>query len=134
MVPKLMAVPVGDGLRVRDRTGAVTVTVGGKRDRRFCQPLCVTGRVLCITAGPIHDQSKTGDDPTVEAGTVICLAIDNVRLVLTEKLFHTGLGPQPSLYRKVGIEPFDAKIVQKFTNMLLLHIYLNLNLSLRKNI
>ena len=47
----------------------------------------------------------------MNAGTVVCLTIDNVRLVLTEKVFHTGYGPQPSLYRKVGIEPFEARII-----------------------
>ncbi len=90
---------------------SITLRVGGKRDRRFCQPLSVTAKVICITDGPIHDQSKTGPDPTIDAGIVVCLGIDNVRLVLTEKLFHTGFGPQPSLYRKVGIEPFEARII-----------------------
>lgn len=95
----------------------VTVEVGGRRDRRFCRPLTVTGRVLCVTDGSIHDQSKSGPDPTVDAGTVVCLGIDNLRLILTERLFTTGLGPQPSLYRKVGLEPFDARIVHVKTGV-----------------
>ena len=31
-----------------------------------------------------------------------------MRLVLTERVIH---GPQPSLYRRVGLEPFDAEVV-----------------------
>jgi microcystin degradation protein MlrC len=102
----------------RSKVGdTVTVEVGGRRDRRFCRPLKITGHVLCLTDGPIHDQSKSGADPTVDAGTVVCLGVDNLRLVLTERLFTTGLGPQPSLYRKVGLEPFDAGIVHVKTGV-----------------
>jgi len=86
----------------------VTLAVGGKRDTRFCRPLTITGRVACIAAGPIEDDFGAGTTPTTETGPIVCLAIDNVRLVLTERTIH---GPQTSLYRKVGIEPFDAKVV-----------------------
>ena len=44
----------------------------------------------------------------IDVGRIVLLSIDNVRLVLTERPI---MGPQPSLYRKVGVEPFDAKIV-----------------------
>ena len=86
----------------------VTVEVGGKRDSRFSKPVSVTGVVLCITKGPITDDGKFTAKPLADVGTIVLLGIDNVRLVLTERLVH---GPQPSLFRKVGIEPFDAKIV-----------------------
>jgi microcystin degradation protein MlrC len=39
---------------------------------------------------------------------IVCLGQENLRLVLTE---HAIWGPQPSLFRKVGIEPFEAKLV-----------------------
>ena len=86
----------------------VTVAVGGRRDRRFSEPLTVTGQVVCVTEGPITDDAATTFQATVETGLLVCLAIDNVRLVLSERVI---LGPQPSLFRKVGIEPFEAKIV-----------------------
>jgi len=86
----------------------VTVAVGGKRDHRFCEPLQVTCEVLCVTEGPIMDDFNTADQPTLETGKIICLGVDNVRLVLSERVI---LGPQPSLFRKDGIESLEAKIV-----------------------
>jgi microcystin degradation protein MlrC len=92
----------------------VQVEVGGKRDTRFCKPLPVTATINCITHGPIDDDFGAGTTPTTETGTIICLAFDNVRLVLTEHVIH---GPQPSLYRKVGIEPYEAKVVMLKTGV-----------------
>ena len=86
----------------------ITLGVGGKRDARFGPPVRVTGSVLSVTDGVIEDVGKFTPDPFVDAGVTACLAIDNVRLVLTEQVI---MGPQPSLFRKVGIEPFEAKIV-----------------------
>lgn len=86
----------------------VTVTVGAKRDRRYSLPVTVTAQVLCVSQGPISDDGQFGSEPMVETGTIICLGIDNVRLVLTDRVI---MGPQPSLFRKVGLEPFEAKIV-----------------------
>lgn len=86
----------------------VRVDVGGKRDTRFCRPHPVTAQVLAVAQGPIHDDFGAGTDSLAQTGTIICLGIDNVRLVLSERVIH---GPQPSLFRKVGIEPFDAKVV-----------------------
>ena len=86
----------------------VTVTIGGKRDRRYTQPIEVTGQINCITPGPITDDGQFGSEPMVETGDIVCLAVDNLRLVLTERVV---MGPQPSLFRKVGVEPFEAKLV-----------------------
>jgi len=86
----------------------VALDVGGKRDTRFSRPVTVTAEVLCVTDGIIEDVGGFGATPTVDAGKTVCLGIDNVRLVLTEQVVF---GPQPSLFRKVGIEPFEAKIV-----------------------
>ena len=93
----------------RSRPGeTITVTVGGKRDTRYCRPLTLTGQVLCQTEGPIEDDGSFTPEPMVETGDLACLAIRNIRLVLSERCI---MGPQPSLFRKVSIEPFDAKIV-----------------------
>ncbi len=91
-----------------DIGSTVTLEVGGKRDTRFSEPLSVTGEVLCVTDGIIEDVGKFTPTPTVDAGKTVCLGIDNIRLVLTERII---IGPQPSIFRKVGIEPFEAKIV-----------------------
>ena len=87
---------------------SVTLDVGGKGDSRFSKPLRIQGKVLGVTDGVIEDVGKFGSTPFLDAGTTACLGIGNVRLVLTERI---TLGPQPSLFRKVGIEPFEAKIV-----------------------
>lgn len=84
----------------------VTVEVGGKRDTRFSRRLRVSGRLLCKTEGPIHDDGHFGTEPMIDVGAIVCLGIDNVRLVLSERAI---MGPQPSLYRKVGIDPFPRK-------------------------
>ena len=86
----------------------VTVRVGGKRDTMYCVPLTATAQVLCITEGPITNDGKFIAEPMAETGGIVCLGIDNLRLVLTDCEI---MGPQPSLYRKAGIEPFEAKIV-----------------------
>ncbi|MBM3801775.1 MAG: M81 family metallopeptidase [Acidimicrobiia bacterium] len=86
----------------------VTLRVGGKRDTRYCSPLTVTGEILCITEGPITNDGKFIAEPMAETGSIVCLSIQNVRLVLTEREI---MGPQPSVFRKVGIEPFEAKVV-----------------------
>ena len=86
----------------------VTVAVGGKRDTRFCRPLPVAGQVLHVTEGPIADDARAGTQSSVQTGPIVCLGIDNVRLVLSERVI---LGPQPSLFRKVGLDPFDARVV-----------------------
>ena len=87
---------------------SVDIAVGGKRDRRFSEPLQVSGEILSVTEGPIADDFAATFQPTIDTGTILCLGIDNVRLVLTERVV---MGPQPSLYRRVGLEPFEAKIV-----------------------
>ena len=104
-LPAARAVASLAGAKVGD---TVTLEVGGERDTSFCEPLSVSGEVLCITEGPIADDAGAGSDSTIQTGTIVCLGIDNVRLVLSERVI---LGPQPSLFRKVGIEPFDARVV-----------------------
>jgi microcystin degradation protein MlrC len=101
--------PEATALVRRAKVGeTVTVKVGGKRDSRFSSPVSVTGQVLCVTEGPIADDGEFTAKAQADTGAIVLLGIDNVRLVLTERLVH---GPQPSLFRKVGIEPFEAKIV-----------------------
>lgn len=87
----------------------LVIPVGGKCDKHFSRPpVTVRGRVICITDGPISDDGKFGSEPFIDVGTIALLAVDNIRLVLTERRIN---GPQPSLFRKVGLEPFEAKIV-----------------------
>ena len=86
----------------------VTIDVGGKRDSRFSSPLTVTGEILSLAEGPIPNEMGFTTDPTVATGTLVCLGIDNIRLVLSERVI---MGPHPAMYRHVGIEPYEAKLV-----------------------
>ena len=107
----LLHIPDAEAVSAAKAAGVgktVSLDVGGKRDTRFGRPVRVTGQILCVTEGSITDDGKFGDEPTIDVGDIVSLALDNVRLVLTERVIK---GPQPSLFRKVGIEPFDAKVV-----------------------
>jgi microcystin degradation protein MlrC len=86
----------------------ITIDVAGKSDIRYGHPVSVTAKILAITGGEISDDGRFSGNLTIDAGVIICLGIDNLRLVLSE---HAIWGPQPSLFRKVGIDPFEAKIV-----------------------
>ena len=86
----------------------ITIDVAGKSDRRYGPPITVTAEILCISEGEITDDGKFSAMEMMDAGVIVCLGIGNLRLVLTE---HAIWGPQPSLFRKVDIEPFEAKIV-----------------------
>ena len=104
-LPDAPAITELQGANIGD---TVNVEVGGKRDTRFCKPLRISGRVACVARGPIADDFGAGTTATIETGPIICIAIGNVRLVLTERVVF---GPQPSLFRSVGIDPFAAKVV-----------------------
>jgi microcystin degradation protein MlrC len=104
-------IPDADAIRAitaKDVGTRVALRVGGKGDTRFCRPVSVEGTVSCVTDGTIEDVGKFTAMPMIDVGKTVCLAVDNLRLVLTERIV---IGPQPSLFRKVGIEPFEARIV-----------------------
>lgn len=86
----------------------ITLPVGGRRDVRFCDPVEITGKLVCLTRGAIHDDGKFLSSPYQDVGAIARIDINNLSLIITEKIV---MGPQPSLYRKVGIDPFSTKIV-----------------------
>ena len=84
----------------------VTLQVGGKRDRVFRQPVSVTGRVTRISNGRFTIGGHLGSD--IDMGRTVVLETGDVRLVLSEKV---GAGHDPMVYRHLGLEPTQAKIV-----------------------
>ena len=104
-LPDELAIEQVADARVGDH---VKVRIGAKRDTIFSSPLSIEGRIECVTQGAIADEGGFSGEPTIEIGRTLCISIDNVRIVLTQRPI---MGPQPSLYRKVNLEPFDAKIV-----------------------
>ena len=97
-----------EGIAASDVGSVVTIKLGNTSGARFGGLLSVTGQVLEVTAGPIEDVGGFGRLGSVDTGKIVCLAVDNFRLVVTQS---RTLGPQPSLFRKVRIEPFEAKVV-----------------------
>ena len=97
-----------EDISASDVGAAVTINVGNVGGIRFGGLVSVTGNVLKVTEGAIEDVGNFGTQRFVDPGKIVCLAVDNLRLVVTQR---GTIGPQPSLFRKVDIEPFDAKIV-----------------------
>ena len=81
----------------------VTLMVGGKSDPVFNQPLQVTGRIKTIS-----DAAYKAYGVTAPMGHCAVLEIGQVSLLLMSYKAHTIT---PSVFRAVGLEPTDAKIV-----------------------
>lgn len=84
----------------------LSVTLGGKLDTFFGNPLTVTVEVLQLAEGVIEaDVIGRG---SYDMGRRALLAIGNVRVVVSE---NVGVGGNhPSVYQSFGIEPADAKM------------------------
>jgi len=84
----------------------VTLSVGGKRDRVFSQPVSVTGRVTRISDGRFTIGGHLGSD--IDMGRTVVVDTGDVKVVLSEQV---GAGHDPMVYRHLGLEPTTAKIV-----------------------
>ncbi len=87
--------------------GKFDLAVGGKQDHVFSKPLPVRGEVLSI--GPIRFSlnGHAGNQP-IDMGLGAVVRIGDVTVLYTQ---WTGPGSSPKLYRSVGLEPRDFKIV-----------------------
>jgi microcystin degradation protein MlrC len=81
----------------------VTVEVGGKIDTLHYQPVELTGRVKALTDG--RYSSLLGE---TSMGRTAVLEVGDIYVVLSET---AGPNVDPGIYRSVGLEPEDAKIV-----------------------
>ena len=84
----------------------VTLQVGGKRDHLFSQPVAITGRVTRISNGRFTIGGHLGSD--MDMGRTVVIESGDVRVVLSEQV---GAGHDPMVYRHLGLEPSQAKIV-----------------------
>ncbi len=82
--------------------------VGGKRDHVFSQPLPITGQVEFLK--PLHYMlsGHIGDNLPIDMGLAAAVRCRDVTVLLVEK---SGPGSTPLMYRCVGLEPKDFKIV-----------------------
>ena len=79
---------------------SVELEVGGKLDPQWGRPVSVAGTVLAVADGPIENCAPGGafggTGPTVATGSLACIAVGNIRLVLSELKVQ---GPHPSIFK-----------------------------------
>eukprot|EP00913_Durusdinium_trenchii_P022820 g21424.t1 len=109
--PCLALVPVVDAEAVADAFAAgvaatVSLTVGGKGDTEFCQPVELTGRVAAVSEGVTAEIPGRGIS---QFGRTAMLECGSVRIALLD---HRSFGiNHPLLYEHLGVAVADAKMV-----------------------
>ena len=110
-VPELALLTIVDPPAVAECWAAgegstLTLSVGGKLDPNFSQPLEVTARIAKLDEGVIYTDVVGRSE--FDMGRRALLEIDHVRLVVSE---NVGIaGNHPIVYRSLGLEPATAKI------------------------
>ena len=89
--------------------GAFEMDVGGKRDRIFSRPIHVRGRVCFVRPTRyVTTDSHAAQNLPIDMGLGAAVRIDDVTILFVE---YPGLGSTPMMYRCVGLEPTEYKIV-----------------------
>jgi microcystin degradation protein MlrC len=86
----------------------VTTTVGGTLDPRYNRPVPVTGRVRVLTDGRFVSSDKKSAGVEFQMGRGAVIEAGRIAVLVTERPAFTF---DPALYRSVGLEPRDAKVV-----------------------
>ncbi len=86
----------------------VTLEVGAKIDQVYSQPVPVTGTVRLISDGQFTYKGPLYTGLKANMGRTVVLQSGCIFLVLSERAISTF---DPELYRSVGLEPSEAKIV-----------------------
>jgi microcystin degradation protein MlrC len=86
----------------------VTLEVGAKIDQVYSQPVPVTGIVRLISDGQFTYKGPLYTGLKANMGRTVVLQSGGIFLVLSERAISTF---DPELYRSVGLEPSEAKIV-----------------------
>jgi len=87
---------------------AFDFAVGGKRDNVFSTPLPVSGEVVSVRPARYVLSGHAADNLPIDMGTSAAVRVGDVTLLLVE---CPGPGSSPMMYRCVGLEPKDFKIV-----------------------
>jgi len=88
--------------------GDFRFAVGGKRDNIFSRPLEIEGEVASVQPARYVLSGHGGENMPVDMGLSTLVKTGDVDLLLVE---HPGPGSTPMMYRCVGLEPKDYKIV-----------------------
>ena len=94
--------------RERGVGGLFEFAVGGKRDHVFSQPLAISGEVLSVKPARYVLSGHGGSNLPINMGLSALVRTRDVDLLLVE---YPGPGSTPMMYRCVGVEPQDYKIV-----------------------
>ena len=86
----------------------VTTTVGGTLDPRYNRPVPITGRVRILSDGRYISSDKKSLGVEFQMGRAAVIEVGRIAVLATERPAFTF---DPALYRSVGLEPRDAKIV-----------------------
>ncbi len=111
-ITQMALVPMVDAAAVSTAIEAgigneITVSLGGKLDPNFSQPVEVTATVAGIGGGRIEAQVITRE--SFDIGRAVLLKAGSIYIVVSEE---RGIGGNhPVVYRHFGIEPADAKMV-----------------------
>jgi microcystin degradation protein MlrC len=86
----------------------VTTTVGGTLDPRYNRRVPIAGRVRILSDGRYVSSDKKSLGVELQMGRAAVIEIGRIAVLATERPAFTF---DPALYRSVGLEPRDAKIV-----------------------
>jgi microcystin degradation protein MlrC len=86
----------------------VSTTVGGTLDPRYNRPVRLTGRVRILSDGRFVSSDKKSAGVEFRMGRAAVIETGRIAVLATERPAFTF---DPALYRSVGLEPRDAKIV-----------------------
>lgn len=86
----------------------VTTAVGGRLDPRYSAPVTITGRVHILSDGRFVASDQRARGVLARMGRAAVIGVGTISILVTERPAFTV---DPALYRSVGLEPRDAKIV-----------------------
>jgi microcystin degradation protein MlrC len=86
----------------------LTAEVGGKRDRRFSQPMTLTARVQNIFEARFVLSGHLARNMPIDMGPSVVLRIGSIHLVVTAR---SGPHFAPELFRAAGLDPFTASVL-----------------------
>jgi microcystin degradation protein MlrC len=92
----------------RDIGKTLTLKVGGKLGRKFYEPIEITGIVRTLGGGVLTAKSEMVKGTEDNIGKAVVIEVGKIQILLTENRY---LGHDPELFRFMGLEPKDAKVV-----------------------
>jgi microcystin degradation protein MlrC len=106
-------IPIRDPEAVRQITEhdvgrTMTMKVGGKLGRKFYEPIEITAIVTRLGGGVLTAKSEMTKNAKQNIGKAAVLKVGEIHILLTENRY---LGHDPELFRFMGLEPRNAKIV-----------------------